>query len=315
MPIRVLVTGCSGFIGSAVTVALAQAGYRIRAASRQLSKVAELHGVEWVQIPNLEQRFEWAPYIEGVDVVVHLAAIAHRRPGQGAEYEKVNRDATARLAQACIGRDVKRFIFFSSIGAQAGSAADFVVTEQHDPAPVTAYDRSKLAAEEEIRRSGIPFTILRPVLVYGEGAKANIALMIRVAQLPVALPFGAFKNRRSLLSIENLTDAVKFCIESQETVNRTFIVTDPAPIELAEIFATLRKAAGRRPLLFPVPPLAFKPLLLAVGKGHLWDRLGRSLVASSAELQRVGWTPTVETKVGLRTMMEALVRSKAGSNE
>jgi UDP-glucose 4-epimerase len=262
-------------------------------------------------MPSLEERFDWAPYIEGVDVVVHLAAIAHRGLDQKADYEGVNREATAHLAHACVGRGLKRFIFFSSIGAQAGSAADFVVTEKHDPAPVTSYDRSKLAAEGEIRRSGIPFTILRPVLVYGEGAKANIALIVRIAQLPLALPFGAFKNRRSLLSIQNLTDAVRFCIECEETVNRTFIVSDPAPIELAEIISTLRKAAGRRPLLFSVPPLAFKPFLLAVGKGRLWDRLGRSLVASSAELQKLGWTPTVETKVGLRTMMEDLIRARA----
>jgi UDP-glucose 4-epimerase len=315
MALRVLVTGCSGFIGSAVTAALAQAGYQVRSASRQLSEVAKVHGVEWVQIPDLEQRFEWAPYIEGVDVVVHLAAIAHRGRGQGAEYDSVNRNATARLAQACVARGVKRFIFFSSIGAQAGSAADFVVTEQHAPAPVTAYDRSKLAAEEEVRRSGISFTILRPVLVYGEGAKANIALMIRVAQLPVVLPFGAFKNKRSLLSIENLTDVVKFCIESQETVNRTFIVSDPMPIGVAEMVATFREAAGRRPLLCRVPPIVVKALLLAAGKGDLWDRLGRSLVASSAELQRAGWVPAVETKAGLRATMEAIVRSKAASNK
>lgn len=311
MPLRVLVTGSSGFIGSAIAIALAEAGHQIRAASRHPPAVAELNGVEWLQMPDLEQRFEWAPYIEGVDIVIHLAAIAHRRLGQGADYEKVNRDATGRLARACAADGVKKFIFFSSIGAQAGSAADFVVTEQHDPAPVTAYDRSKLAAEEEVRSSGVPFTILRPVLVYGEGAKANISLITRVARLPVALPFGALKNKRSLLSIDNLVGAVKFCIERHETINRTFIVSDPEPIELAEMIATLREAAGRSPLLIPVPPLIIKVLLLALGKEHLWDRLGRSLVASSGELQELGWSPTVETKAGLRTMMVALTRSSS----
>lgn len=313
MPLQVLVTGSSGFIGSAITVALAQAGHQIRAASRQPPAVAELNGVEWLQMPDLEQPFEWAPYIESVDIVVHLAAIAHRRLDQRADYEKVNRDATGRLARACAASGVKRLIFFSSIGAQAGSAADFVVTEQHDPAPVTAYDRSKLAAEEEVKNSGAPFTILRPVLVYGEGAKANISLMSRVARLPVALPFGALKNKRSLLSIDNLSDAVKFCIERQETLNRTFVVSDPEPIELAEMIATLREAAGRSRLLIPFPPSIIKILLLALGKEDLWNRLGRSLVASSAELQALGWSPAIETKAGLRKMMETLIRSSSAS--
>src|SRR4029077_11658461 len=110
--------------------------------------------------------------------------------------------------------NIKRLIFMSSIGAQAGSAADHVVTESDEPSPVTAYDRAKLAAEEEIKRSGVPFTILRPVIVYGPGAKANIALMMRIAALPVPLPFGAFRNRRSLVAIDNLSQAVLFCLAS-----------------------------------------------------------------------------------------------------
>ena len=95
---------------------------------------------------------------------------------------------------------IKRLIFMSSIGAQAGSAADHVVTETDEPCPISAYDRAKLAAEEEIRRSGAAFTILRSVIVYGPGAKANMALIMRIAALPLPLPFGAFGNQRSLLS-------------------------------------------------------------------------------------------------------------------
>ena len=212
MSFRILVTGSSGFIGSAVSSALAAAGHNVRAASRRRTEIANLDRIEWVELPDLENEVDWEPLLDGMDIVMHLAAIAHRSHADSGDYARANRVATASLAQACRRHEIKRLIFMSSIGAQAGSAADHVVTELDEPWPITAYDRAKLAAEEEIRRSGVPFTILRPVIIYGPGAKANIALIMRIAALPLPLPFGAFKNQRSLLSIDNLVQAVMVCL-------------------------------------------------------------------------------------------------------
>ncbi len=306
MPFRILVTGSSGFIGSAVVSALAAAGHSVRAASRRPNKAANLDNVEWAELPDLEGEVDWEPLVAGMDIVVHLAAIAHRSQADSPDYAKANRVATANLVQVCRRHMIKRLIFMSSIGAQAGSAADDVVTEIDEPRPVTAYDRAKLAAEEEIRLSGVPFTILRPVIVYGPGAKANIALIMRIAALPVPLPFGAFKNRRSLLSLDNLIQAITLCLEGSATLNQTFVVCDREPITLAEMFATLREAAGRSPRLISIPPTAVRAMIVAAGRQQLWDRIGRELVASSAKLQRAGWSPQIETKAGLRAMVKRL---------
>lgn len=303
MPFRILVTGASGFIGSAVVSALAASGHSVRAASRRRT-VATQDNVEWAQLPDLESTVDWSPVVAGMDIVVHLAAIAHRRHGDSADYEKVNRIATVELARACRRQNTKRLIFMSSIGAQTGSAADHVVTELDRPRPATAYDRAKLAAEEEIRAAGVPFTILRPVIVYGPGAKANIALIMRLAASPLPLPFGGFKNKRSLLAIDNLVQAVLFCLDGSATLNQTFIVCDPEPITLAEMIATLREAAGRSPRLVSVPPAALRAIMVAAGRRQLWDRVGRDLVASSAKLQSAGWFPQIQTKAGLRAMVE-----------
>jgi nucleoside-diphosphate-sugar epimerase len=305
MAFRILVTGSSGFIGSAVSSALAAAGHSVRAASRKPNRNASQHRLQWVELPDLENEVDWATLLDGMDIVVHLAAIAHRSHTDSGDYARANRVATASLAQACRRHGIQRLIFMSSIGAQAGSAADHVVTELDEPWPITAYDRAKLAAEEEIRRSGVPFTILRPVIVYGPGAKANIALIMRIAALPLPLPFGAFTNQRSLLSIDNLVHAITVCLDSPETLNQTFIVCDREPITLAEMLATMREAAGRPPRLIPVPPLAVRAMVIAAGRHALWDRIGRELVASSASLQKAGWSPQVETKAGLRAMVRA----------
>jgi nucleoside-diphosphate-sugar epimerase len=303
MSLRILVTGSSGFIGQAVSSALAAAGHSVRAASRRPNRTPDQADIEWMELPDLEQDVDWSPLVGGMDVVVHLAAIAHRSEADAGDYVRVNHAATAALAECCRRHAVKRLIFMSSIGVQTGSAADHVVTEIDQPHPVTGYDRAKLAAEEDVRRSGVPFTILRPVIVYGPGAKANIALLTRIAALPLPLPFGAFRNRRSLLAIENLVQAIALCLDSPQTVNQSFIVSDPEPIALAEMFAALREGAGRSPWLVPVPPFAVKALLAAMGRPELWDRIGRELVASPAKLQSAGWSPQTGTKAGLRAMV------------
>lgn len=302
MSFRILVTGASGFIGSAVTSALVAAGHRVRAASRRPMKIAG--DAEWVELPNLEGEVDWDPLIDGMDIVVHLAAIAHRMGVNSLDYHRANRVATESLTRACQRHMPQRLIFMSSIGAQAGSAADHVVTETDDPHPITAYGRAKLAAENEIRNSGVPFTILRPVVVYGPRAKANIALIMRLAALPLPLPFRSFTNQRSLLSIENLLQAVILCLDSPATLNETFIVSDSEPITLAEMLTTLREAAGRPPRLVSVPPAAIKAIVVAAGRWEVWDRIGRELVVSSDKLKKAGWSPQIETKAGLRAMMK-----------
>jgi nucleoside-diphosphate-sugar epimerase len=302
MPLRILVTGSSGFIGSAVSSALAAAGHSVRAASRKPNPTPGKAGIEWVELPDLEKQIDWSPLVAGTDAVVHLAGIAHRSEAGAGDYVRVNHVATAALAECCRRHAVKRLIFMSSIGVQSGSAGDHMVTEDEEPCPATGYDRAKLAAEEDIRRSGVPFTILRPVIVYGQGARANIALLMRIAALPLPLPFGAFRNRRSLVAIENLVQAVTLSLASPQTLNQTFIVADPEPITVAEMFAALREGAGRSPLLVPIPPFAVKALVTAMGWSELWDRIGRDLVASSAKLREAGWSPQTETKVGLRAM-------------
>ena len=99
----------------------------------------------------------------------------------------------------------------------------------------------------------MPYTILRPALVYGPDAKGNVASLMRVAALPVPLPFGAFANRRSLLALDNLIAAVRFALEDARAANETFLVADPQAISVAELVSLLRAAHGRKPRLVPVP--------------------------------------------------------------
>lgn len=128
MPSRILVTGSSGFVGSAVSVALARDGHMVRKASRQPDDAPDPVPMEWMELPDLQGDIDWAPIVADVDIVVHLAAIAHRSEVASEDYARANRLATASLARACQSHNIRRLIFMSSIGAQAGSAADHIVT-------------------------------------------------------------------------------------------------------------------------------------------------------------------------------------------
>ena len=177
-------------------------------------------GVEIVQHPDLSHSFDWAPVLDGVEHVVHLAGIAHTGGGAAASYDRVNHAATAELAAAAARAGVRRLVFVSSLRAQSGPAAEHVLTENDDAKPTDAYGRSKLAAEAAVRAAGVPFTILRPVLLYGPGVKGNFALLLRAARSPWPLPVKDFTNRRSLLGIDNFISALRFVLATPATAAR-----------------------------------------------------------------------------------------------
>ena len=298
---RVLVTGASGFIGRPLAAALAQSGHKVRALTREAVSLPS--SVEIVRAPDFRETFDARAMMTDIDVVMHLAGIAHAGPGIAETlYDRVNRAATAGLAQAAASSGVKHFVFISSIRAQTGPAAEGIITEASAPQPTDAYGRSKLAAEDAVRSAGIPFTIFRPVLVYGEGVKGNLAILMRLAASPWPLPFGAFDNRRSWLALGNLVAAIAFAMETPSTRNETYVLANPVALTLAEIVVALRQALDRPPRLLSVPPKLFEIALSLLGRKDIWQRLGGNLIADPRKLIAAGWRPKVETRAGLMAM-------------
>jgi nucleoside-diphosphate-sugar epimerase len=301
---RVLVTGASGFIGCAVVPTLVAAGYEVRAASRRLPTVAP--PVEAAVHGDLGPDVDWLPLLAGVDFIVHLAGIAHTGPGAAeADYDRTNHHATATLAQAARKAGVKRVVFVSTVRAQTGPQADHVLTEADVPQPTDPYGRSKLAAETALAQSGVDFTVLRPVLVYGPRIKGNLRTLVRLAALPVPLPFGAFTNRRSLLGIGNLASAITHVLSHLESSGETYVVADLQPVSLAQIVKALRAGLGRPPGLLNVPPRLIRLGLTMLGRSRTWEQLGGQLVANPAKLVIAGWRPETDTAAGLAAMVRS----------
>jgi len=312
--VKVLVTGASGFIGRPLIAALAGAGYTVRAAVRARRVQRFPTSVEVAMQPDLARPVFWSPLVSGMDAVVHLAGIAHVGSGIAeGTYDRVNHMATAELARAAAASGVRRLVFMSSIRAQTGATADAPLTEADEPCPTDAYGRSKLAAEAAVRAFGVPYTILRPTLVYGPGVKGNVANLMRLAALPLPLPFGALSNRRSLLALDNLIAAVRFALEDANAVNQTFIVADPQAISVAEVVSLLRSTTGRKCWLIPMPSSLLCTILGLVGQRGMCERLTGRLIAEPRKLAAAGWQPVIDTESAIGRMVQAASPRKSGT--
>jgi UDP-glucose 4-epimerase len=259
-----------------------------------------------IAVSDLTRPLEWRPLLKNVETVVHLAGIAHAGPEFAEQaYDRVNRLATAELAGAARAIGIGQLIFMSSIRAQSGPVSTEVLRETDAPHPTDAYGRSKLAAEDAVRAAGVPFTILRPVLIYGPGVKGNFARLMELARKPWPLPLGLCRNRRSLLARRNLIDAVHLALASPAAKGETYVVADPMPLTLTEIVTALRAGEGRRPGLLPVPPPLIALASRALGRAEEWQRLGGTLVADPTKLMHAGWNPAADTRAGLVALARA----------
>jgi nucleoside-diphosphate-sugar epimerase len=298
----VALTGATGFIGQYLLSELPKRGYRLRVLLRRPSTIP-LESASAV-IGDLSRAQNMSQALAGVDAVIHSAGIAHAMSGVPEDdYRLLNTEATIRLAQAAQRAGARRFVFLSSIRAQCGPVEDEVQTERVEPKPVDAYGRSKLAAEQGLAALDLDWVALRPVLVYGPGVKGNMAELIRLARSRLPLPFGGLTARRSLLSLDNLVQAIDCTLSAPSPLRRPLVVADPEPLTLPDMVAAIRRGLGRRPGLVPLPAAMLAAACRLVGRAESYRRLAGSLVADPAALQQLGWTPSVTTPEGLASLM------------
>jgi len=279
---RILVTGADGFLGRYLIAGLA--GHEVICASRR-----PMENVEWRALGDLSGDVDWKALLEGVDAVVHLANIAHQQASDD-DFERVNHRQTAALCAAASAAGVRQVVYVSSIYAQSGHTAPRMLTEADAPQPLSAYGRSKLAAEQAVAASGVPFTILRPVLVVGKGAKANAAMLEKLARLPLPLPLGTITAKRAFLSAENFATGVAAVLGNPHALGETFIIADREPCTVGDVVARMRAEEGRRANIFPLPGL--ESALRLIGAGGIWEKIGTPFLASPQKLITLGWSPS-----------------------
>lgn len=310
----ILVTGASGFVGSRLCQCLADSGHAVRMAVRKHSAGGEDAGIiSELVMGNIGSNTDWGEALCSVDAVVHLAAHVHCSAVSDADanerFMEVNVLATERLARQAAEAGVRRFIFLSSVKVNGESTAMSVsgcgaYTESDPPAPEDAYSASKWEAEQCLRAigvsTGMEIVILRPPLVYGPGAKANLWRLLRLVEKGLPLPFGSMYNSRSLVYLDNLVDCIILCLEHPAAVGQTFFVTDGEDLSTPDLMRRLGSAMGKSVRLFACPLILLRWVASIFGYSAEMNRLCGSLQVDSGKVRNLlGWSPRFTVDHGI----------------
>ncbi len=304
---NILVTGANGLIGNALCLFLEGAKHQVLRAVRHAKTSVEL------SVGDLSSDTIWdSALCSNVDAVVHLAGrvpvIQSSTTSQIADYYQANVLGTINFANQCVKSGVQRFVFISSAKV-LGEGKDELYHASDLASPEDAYAVSKWEAEQALwqisKETGMEVVIIRPPLVYGPGVKANFLQLIRAIDKRLPLPLGAIRNRRSLIYLGNLVDAISLCLTHPEAAGKTFMVTDNDDVSTPELVRRLARALGKSSLLLPVPTSWLKFVGSLLGKAASVDRLVGSFAIDTSPIQReLGWTPPCSMQAGLAATVE-----------
>ena len=311
-----LVTGASGFVGSALCHQAIRRGLGVHAASRHAAQAPE--GARAFSTNWIDAKTPWAPALVGAQTVVHLAARVHvmddRSANPLAAFRQTNTAGTLNLAHQAATAGVRRFVFVSSIKVNGeGTSASRSFTNADAPAPQDPYGISKMEAEQGLRdigaQTGMEVVIVRPPLVYGPGVKANFASLMRAVQRGLPLPLASVThNRRSFVALDNLVDLLITCIDHPAAANQTFLVSDGEDLSTAGLLCRLGNAMNKPARLFAVPPSLLQLGANLLGKGDMAQRLlGNLQVDIGHTRNTLNWTPPISVDEGLRRAVVGLV--------
>jgi nucleoside-diphosphate-sugar epimerase len=305
---RVLVTGADGFVGQVLIRRLGAADFSVTGTVRRCA------GESTIAIGDLADFQHWPAVLDGVDVVVHLAARAHVLSELSSdplsEYRRVNAAATLQLARAAAVAGVRRFVFVSSIGVNGVSSASRAFVESDVPDPVEPYAISKWEAERGIIEigadTGLEIVRVRPPLIIGPGVKGNLRRLIELVDRGLPLPFGAIANRRSYIALDDLCDLLTLCIVNERAVNELFLAADPEQLSTTELMRRIARALDRRSLLIPIPLRGLRMMARLVGRQQLVERMTASLrVNADRARTMLGWIPRAGISAGIAAMTQA----------
>lgn len=308
---RAFVTGATGFVGAHLVDALRQRGDAVTCLVRDPAKVRALG---WTDVRVIDGDLDAPTALRegcaGAEIVYHVAGrISARNLG---EYLAVNRDGTARVLEAATRHPPRRLVHVSSLAVGGPTVPGQPIDETRAPAPVTDYGRSKLAAEELVRRAAVPWTIIRPPVVYGERDRETLRIF-RLARARLGPVIGDGSQELSVVYAGDLASALIAAALAPAAAGHVYYAAHPAVTTSRGLVEAVGSAVGARPWIVPVPGTLARIALWTVGSlAHL---AGRATVLSAdkaneflapawtcradALARDAGWRATTDLATGL----------------
>ena len=309
LPIKLAVTGASGFVGRALCQEAIARGFLVRGVTRHPCDLSD--GVENAAVGVVDSQTKWTSALEGCDVVIHLAARVHimhdKAPDPLAEFRRVNTQGTIRLAQEAVASGIRRLVNVSSIGVNGPSTiGESKFTSQDIPDPHNPYSLSKWEAEKALRElhaQGVMEVVtVRPPLVYGPRVGGNFLRLMSAVNRGIPLPLGMTRNFRDLIFVGNLVDFLLVCAQHPGAAGNTYLVSDGTPVSTHTLLRGLARALHVQPRVFPFPPFLLQWMGNMTGYNAEFERLLSSLrVDSSNAFRDLGWQPPFTLRQGLQS--------------
>ena len=273
---KALVTGATGFVGSHLVEALRGNGVEVTALARSPAKAAALvaSGVR-VVAADLHNAEALAQAVDGQDVVFHVAGVVAAR--NEAEFFSANRDGTRNIVAAAAAGGAPRFVLVSSLAAGGPAPRGLPLDGSEPPRPVTAYGRSKLAAEQAVRDSSLAWVIVRPPIVYGPRDR-EVLKLFRIARLGVAPVFGDGAQELSAVHAADLANALIAAAQSDRARGQTYAACHPEVFTSSEFGRAVGASMGR-----------------SVGALRIPAPIGRALLALTETTAKLAGQPTILT--------------------
>ncbi len=316
---NLLITGGTGFVGQHLVSALIQRNLPYQIAVR--TQAGNSAHPECISVGNINALTAWSQALEGVTDVVHLAARVHITQETSkdayAAFRAVNTEGTLHLARQAAAAGVRRFIFLSSIKVN-GEGKPQAYLETDTPAPEDAYAASKWEAEQGLWKisaeTGMQMVILRIPLVYGPGVGANFLQLFQTVNKGWPLPLGGIANRRSLLYVDNLVDAMLVALEHPDAANKLYLLSDGQDVSTSQLVERIAQALNKTPRLFSLPQGMLRLAASVLGKSSAVDRLYGSLYLDSAKIrQELSWTPPFLMQQGLAETAQWFLKAQDSS--
>ena len=257
---KILVTGATGFVGSALVKYLSENGYSVRAAIHHTPPKKMFAGVEYYKVDILDPK-KLSEALDGIQIVFHLASLTQsagkKEPSESA-FQKLNIEGTTNLVAAAEKSGVEQLVYFSSISVYGPSNGGKAWDESDSPRPTTVYGRTKYAAESVVLHSKVPATVLRLSSVYGKGMVGNYKTLFHALRLHIWPNFLEGKNRRTLIHIDDLCRAAHLVASSPRAISQIYNVSDGNIHQFNAIIDAICKVHGRKSPTFKIP---MQPLL------------------------------------------------------